>query len=98
MKFRGSAQIGLTRIRWPFTPTLTLDENGIRLDGLLAFQLKKSEVKRLEYSGGLFSQGVRIVHSNPSVDSTIRFSPAKPLQMLSLARGLGYETISTEKY
>ena len=96
MKFRGSARVGLVRLGWPFTPTLWVDKEGIRLDGLRPFQLKKAEVKRLEYTGR-FSEGILIVHSNRSVPSWLVFRPAKPFDLLTAAKDLGYETISTKK-
>jgi hypothetical protein len=97
MKFKGTARIGSVTLRWPGRPTLIVDANGISLDGLCPFRLKKSEVKRLEYSDSFFSEGVLIVHTSPSVDPDIIFRPSDPTQLISAAKQLGYATIATNK-
>jgi hypothetical protein len=95
MKYRGYARVGLVRIG-PFA-TLSFETDSIRISGFgLSCVLKKSEVKRLEYGGSFFSEGVRITHSNPSVDAYVVFSPFRPMRFLAAAKSLGYSTISAK--
>ncbi len=97
MKFRGSAQVGFVRIGWPFA-SLSLDEREIRFRVMgQLYVLKKAEVHRLEYQAGFFSQGVRIVHSSPVLDSDPYFRPWLPQRLILAAKRLGYPTISTKR-
>jgi len=95
MKFRGTARLGMWRVRWPFAK-LSIEQDAIRISGLgLNCVLKKSEVRRLEYSASLFSEGVRISHANSSVDPHVIFRPFRPQKLIVAAKELGYSTIST---
>ena len=97
MKFRGSARLGFVHVTWPFA-SLSLDESEIRFSVLgQTYVLKKSEVRTLEYQASFFSAGVRIVHSNPLLESPVFFRPWSPQQVIAVAKKLGYPTIPTRR-
>ncbi len=95
MKYRGTVRIGANRIRWPFG-TLQIDNEGVLLAGLgLRCVLKKNEIRRIEYQDSYFSEGLRFAHSNSVHSPDIFFRTSDPEDIISLARELGYSTIST---
>ena len=96
MTFLGGARIGMFNASWPFA-RLTLSEEMLLLKVLwVTYALKKEEVSRLEPFNGLFSSGVKIVHSTARLNPHAVFWSFDSGEVLTAARKLGFQTSNDE--
>jgi len=89
MKFRGGARIDYFNATWPFA-TLDVGVDCIILKVLTSiYVFQKEEVQNLKRHG-LFSRGIKIVHSNPTAPAHIVFWPFPSREVLEVAQKAGY--------
>ena len=90
--FRGGARLGPFNVTWPFA-RLILSDSGSTLRVLCkSYEIGRDEIHALELHRGLFSKGVRIIHSNRNLPQNAIFWSHVPESVLAIATSHGYRT------
>lgn len=92
IRFRGGLRTEGLNLTWPLA-TILIEKNSMVLTtpGKRHF-IKKDQVRSLEVNRGLFSQGVKILHDHPELDSPAVFWSFTPRAILDVARRFGFPT------
>jgi hypothetical protein len=94
--FRGGARLGSFNVTWPFA-RLILSSSGSTLRVLCkSYEIGRDEIHALELHHGLFSKGVRIIHSNRQLPQNAIFWSCAPESVLAAAASHGFRTSHRE--
>ena len=86
--------MGAQRVMWPFGKVEISNEH-VSITGLgVRCIIQKKEIRRIEWKNSYFSEGIKLIHTRPDLDTTVIFRTSHAEDFIDLVKKLGYPTIS----
>ncbi len=79
---------------WPFGK-VEIGKDHISIAGFgIRCIIQKKEIRRIEWQNSYFSEGIKLIHTCPDLDTTVIFRTSRAEEFIDLVKKLGYPTIS----